>query len=68
MKIEKNKYVIATKDFPLQFEDNFTDGEDTEFIEDAAFYDFKETAVEELDRFDEPEKRQILKVKITYEF
>jgi hypothetical protein len=67
LKIENIKYVIATKEFPLEFEDRNSEGEDTELIEDAWLYDSIQTAEVELDRFDEPDKRQIVKVKITYE-
>lgn len=67
MKIKKTKYVNATKSFPLEF-DSADDGEDTDLLEEAFFYDNEKEATEDLDRFDEPETRQIIPVIITYEF
>jgi hypothetical protein len=67
MVIKTTKYVIATKEFPLVFEDNSLGDEDTESLEDAYFYHSEEEAINELDRYDKPETRQILPVKITYE-
>lgn len=66
MRVESTKFVIATKDFPLTF--NFADGEDTDIFEEANFYDTRKDAENELEKFDEPEKRIILPVKISYEF
>ena len=68
MIIKKIKYVNATKSFPLMFDWADSDGEDTDELEQAYFYDSEEEAIIDLDRFDEPELRQILPVKITYEF
>lgn len=67
MIIKKTKYVIATKEFPLAFDSEGSDGEDTADLEDAYFYDGREVAEKDLDRFDEPETRQVLPVIITYE-
>lgn len=65
MKIEKTKYAIASKIFPLAFDDG--DGYQTDDIDNAYFYDSYEDA-EIIKRFDEPENFQILTVKVTYEF
>ena len=66
MLIEKIKYIIATKEFPLEF-DSIDGGYNTDKIEEAYFYNSKEEAIGELNRFDEPDTRQVLPVKITYE-
>jgi hypothetical protein len=68
MKIKRKKYVNATKDFPLEFDSADSNGEDIDSLEDAYFYDSEKEATSDLDRFDEPEKRQIIPVTITYEF
>ena len=67
MKIKRTKYVNATKSFPLEF-DNAEDGCDTDLLEEAYFYDSEKEATDDLDRFDEPETRQIIPVIVTYEF
>jgi hypothetical protein len=64
MVIEKTKFVIATKSFPLMFEND--ECGDTDYIEDASFYDEEKYAEDELSRFDDPDTRLILPVKITY--
>jgi hypothetical protein len=66
MKIRRTKYVNATKSFPLEF-DGREDGEDTDLLEEAFFYDSEKEATDDLDRFDEPETRQIIPVIVTYE-
>lgn len=68
MKIKRTKYVNATKSFPLEFEDADTDGNDTDLLEEAYFYNSEKEATNDLDRFDEPETRQIIPVIVTYEF
>lgn len=68
MKVEFERYVNATKGFPLEFEDNGYDGYDTSDIQNAGLYETEEEAMQELERFDSPDTRQIIKVKITYEF
>lgn len=65
MTINVKRYVIATKGFPLLFEND--ECEDIGDLETAAFYNTKEIAENELTRFDEPNKRQIVEVSITYE-
>lgn len=67
MKIKRTKYVNATKTFPLEF-DRDDDGCDTDLLEEAYFYDSELEATTDLDRFDEPETRQIIPVIVTYEF
>lgn len=65
MIIETEKYCIATKDFPLQFDD----GEGNSVSDFRyAHLDSYEYMKSELEHFDEPENFQILKVKVTYEF
>ncbi len=68
MKIKRTKYINATKDFPLEFQSAEDDGFDTENLEEAFFYDSEKEATNDLDRFDEPETRQIIPVIVTYEF
>jgi hypothetical protein len=65
MRVIKEKYVIATKDFPLLFDDG--NGDYLDDIEETICYEDQEDAQSELDNFDEPADHQILKVKITYE-
>lgn len=66
MKIRITKYVNATKTFPLKFDSSKYYGEDTVYLEEAYFYDSEEEALNDLE-FDEPDTRQVLPVKITYE-
>lgn len=67
MKITNKKYVIATKNFPLRF--NNGDGYALDNIEGACFYHSAEDADYVLTHsYDEPEQYQIIKVDITYEF
>jgi len=68
MKIEKTRYVNATRLFPLEFDSSDSCGDDTGLLEEAYFYVSKEEATNDLERFDEPETRQIIPVTITYEF
>jgi hypothetical protein len=68
MTIKKTKYVNATKYFPLEFDSKDNDGEDTEFLEEAFFYDSEKEAKDDLERFDEPDTRRIIPVIVTYEF
>ena len=63
MIISKEKYCIASKDFPLKF---YIDGEEYQNIEDAYLMD-KEWCEKELAQYDEPEELQIIKVQVTYE-
>jgi hypothetical protein len=67
MKVKRVKYVNATKSFPMMFDSAVDEGEDTDFLEEAYFYDSEKEATNDLDRFDEPDTRQIIPVKVTYE-
>lgn len=64
MKITKEEYCIATKSFPLKFDDG--NGNDIDCIEKAALAT-KEESEEELKTFDNPDDYQVRKVTITYE-
>lgn len=65
MIIENKKYVIATKTFPLLFDNG--NGENVSDFEHAFLGSNKE--IENiLDTFDDPELYQTLEVKVTYEF
>ena len=66
LKILKQKYAIATKDFPLEFDDGNENGVDN--IEEAHLYSDKEDADKILQNFDEPDEYQVIKVDVTYEF
>lgn len=67
MIVKKNKYVIATKDFPIVFDDG--DGNLEKDIQYAYLYPDKSCAEKILsNEFDEPDNFQILEVNITYEF
>lgn len=64
MIIENKKYVIATKSFPLEFDDG--SGNMVSDFTDAYLGTYEEIKTQ-LGYFDEPEEHQILEVKITYE-
>lgn len=66
LKISKQKYVIVTKNFPLEFDDG--DGNSMDNIEEARLYNDMECANNVLQYFDDPDEHQIIKVDITYEF
>ena len=66
MKMTKERYCIASKTFPLMFQDG--EGYGCDDIEDAMLFLTKKTCEDELDIFDKPENFQILNVKVTYEF
>lgn len=67
MKISRQKFAIATSNFPLEFDDG--DGNKVDSIEEAYFYNDKEDANAVLNGyFDEPDKFQIIDVMVTYEF
>ena len=68
MKIKRTKYVNATKSFPLEFDSAESEGDDTDILDEAYFYDSEKEATNNLERFDEPDTRQIIPVTITYEF
>lgn len=65
MIVEKIKYVVATKDYPLCFSDS-----NGHFRSDFAKADLStyELCESELRQMKNPENYQILQVKITYEF
>lgn len=66
MIVKKNKYVIATKSFPVVFDDG--DGNPEKDIEYAYLYSNKSYAEKILnDEFDEPDNFQVIEVNITYE-
>lgn len=65
MKIKFEKFVIATKSFPLEFDDGT--GDTVDDMEYAILYETEGNAEIELERFDEPDQFQILPVKVTYE-
>ena len=61
------KYIIATKEFPLLFDDG--DGNMIDEVECAYLYDEKEHAQYRIDNtFDKPDSYMVLRVKITLEF
>lgn len=64
MIIREEKYCIASKDFPLKFCNN---GEEMDCFEQAELMS-KEDCEYELSTYDEPDKFQILKVQVEYEF
>lgn len=68
MKIVNIKYVIATTNFPLLFDDG--NGNSVDDIEDAYLYINKDVAQNNLDKFDDDVfgNYQILPIKQTYEF
>ena len=65
MIIESKKYAIATKGFPLLFDDG--EGNNVSNFEEAFLSSYESTEAE-LKCCDEPDKYQILEVKVTYEF
>lgn len=65
MLIENKKYVIATKFFPLWFDDGT--GKAVSDFKDAYLSSYDELKTK-LEYFDEPENFQILEVRVTYEF
>ena len=67
MIIKEIKYVNATKEFPLMFDSAECGGKDTSELEKAYFYKSEKEAINDTENFDEPETRQVLPVKITYE-
>lgn len=67
MVIRKKRYVIASKNFPLEFDDG--DGCAMDNIEDAYFYESRDDAMSVLSRcFDEPDEYQVIEVRVSYEF
>jgi len=68
MKIEKEYFVITSKDLPIRFEKETVDGELTDKLEEACFYEKQEDAdfaIEEY--YDEPDEFKTIPVKVTYE-
>lgn len=66
MIIENKKYVIATKSFPLEFDDG--SGNMVSDFNDAYLGTYEERKTTLYECFDGPEEYQILEVKITYKF
>lgn len=67
MIIKNEKYTIATKDYPIKFDDG--NGNPVDDLDDAYLelsYDNAKSRLENC--FDEPDEFQILKVKVSYEF
>lgn len=65
MKLVKERYCIASKSFPLMFYEEGTEYDD---IEDLVLFMNEKACEDELNRYNDPEECQILKVKVTYEF
>lgn len=66
MIVENKKYVIATKSFPLEFDDG--SGNSVSDFNDAYLGTYEERKSTLVECFDEPDEHQILEVKVTYEF
>jgi hypothetical protein len=66
MKIQHDRYVIATNAYPIQFDDG--SGYSVDEIDKAMMWFTQQYAEEELKKFDEPEEYKIIKVKVSYEF
>lgn len=67
MKISRQKFAIATSNFPLEFDDGY--GNMINEVEHAYLYDSKDQAQYRIDKtFNEPDKYMVLCVKITLEF
>lgn len=64
MKIELEKYIIASINEPIVFDDG--NGYDTDYVDEAYLYDNKEDAERILKTFDIPNDYHILKIRITY--
>lgn len=67
MKIEYVKYVNATIEEPMEFEEANGNRWDTPYIQNALLYDNEEEVKAEIDCYDCPETRKPVKVTITYE-
>lgn len=65
MKIKLNKYVIATKEKPIEFIDENYDT--AERIEEAMLNDSEKIANNTLKNIDSPEVFEVLQISITYE-
>ena len=66
MKIEFNRYVIATKEHPIEFDDG--SGNLISDIDHAMMWFEEKYARESLKMFDEPSEYKIIRVRVTYEF
>lgn len=68
MKVYVKKYVIATKEYPIMFDDG--SGNQAEDFEDAELYGSEYDAKEQLDRFDDDciNKWCVVPVDVTYNF
>lgn len=58
MRVERTVYFIVSKENPIEF--HVGDGSMSEDFADAAQYNFKDVAEQELSYFDEPEKFTII--------
>ena len=68
MKSTKEYWVIATIDFPLQFESDALGGALTDKIEYAHLFTSETAALAERNKFQYPERYVIRLVKVAYEF
>lgn len=68
MIITEERYVIATRDFPLEFDDGY--GNNVDDIRDAKKYKKIDDAAQEINNYDEDcrEQYEVRKVVISYEF
>lgn len=68
MRITEERYVIVTRDFPLEFDDGY--GYNVDDIRDARKYRKMDDAVQTINDFDEEcrERYEVRKVVIVYEF
>lgn len=65
MIIKNEKYTIATKDYPLTFDDG--NGNSVDDLDDAYLDLSYDNTKARLENYDEPDEFQILKVRVTYE-
>lgn len=64
MIVKEEKYCIVSKTFPLKF---YRYGNETDYFENDLLMT-KESCEYELSTYDEPERFNMLKVDVTYEF
>jgi hypothetical protein len=65
MKLNRTKYIVVKKGYPIHFIDG--DGYEVDDIEKAELWYSKEKAVESLKDFDYPEEFEVIQFLITYE-
>ena len=68
LKYQKEYWVIASRDFPLTFESESLSGTMTDKIEYAHLFATETLAHTERNKFDYPEKYEVRKVVVEYEF